>query len=522
MNCKKRFSQTIALVLSVLVCAGSCFGKITKGPVLLRVEKTRAAVMWEQDEGGVGKVQFAADPNAKSEAAAEPVEIEYEAKVQGGEPAKKKVFVYKVWLDGLKAGTQYEYGVKGEETKYRFRTTPEKTDEVTFVVYGDSRSDVGRHKQVFKLLAEKKPDFIVHTGDVVTDGENYELWDKEYFDVVKGVAESVPVYVAKGNHEGAGGAYEKLFTPPGEKNNYGFDYGPVHFFVGDNCTTDKKELLAALAGDMEKSKADWKFAAWHIPSVNFGGHWARWGQPEVMGFLAKAGVDFAVSGHSHQYERFRPITPPFGTQGSYVTFITTGGGGAPLYGLDRGVYQQAAQAEYHFCVFTVKGPQITVQVPNTHGQYLDYFTVTKKGGKLDQEYLRSAVPAEAVWTHQALEANKPRLAEKPTKGEKTAIDYAFECPPLEKEGKLILELHCPREAYEVAGPKEITLPKEGGTIKVKLELTPLKDVVCGKDPQGRIMTISPPMWLDYQYKVGSFSAGLNQPVFSPEEKGKTD
>jgi acid phosphatase type 7 len=464
-NRAMRCKRICVLIAASLLCRSTGFAKVTKGPVLLRVEKNRAAVMWETDANGPGAITYAADPNSKGQVTAEPVEIEYEARVRDGEPEKKKAFIYKVWLKDLKPGTSYEYGVEGDENRYSFKTTPETTDEVTFVVYGDSSGYPFRHKDVFKLIAEKKPDFIVHTGGAVANPDKYEQWGEQYFDIVKDTAASIPIYLAKGSTDAKSGIYEKLFIPPGEKSNYGFDYGPVYFFIGDNCTTDQKELLDTLSAGMAKSKALWKFVAWHIPSVNFGGHWAKWGQPEVMAPLAKASVDFSFSGRSRQYERFRPIAPPVRTQGSYVTFITTGGGGAPLYGLDLTVYHRAARAEYHFCVFRVKGQRITVEVPNTRQQYLDYYTVAKTNGKLGDEYIETAVPAEAVWIHQRLEANKPRLAEKPKKGEKTAIYYSFECPPLEKEGKLILELHCPPDAYEVAGPQEVTLPKEGGQLK---------------------------------------------------------
>jgi hypothetical protein len=53
---------------------------------------------------------------------------------------------------------------------------------------------------------------------------------------------------------------------------------------------------------------------------------------------------------------------------------------------------------------------------------------------------------------------------------------------------------------------------------VKLELKPLTDVVYGKDRQGRIMAISPPMWLDYQYTIGAVKASLDQAVYGPEEE----
>jgi hypothetical protein len=92
---------------------------------------------------------------------------------------------------------------------------------------------------------------------------------------------------------------------------------------------DTKRLLKQIASNVRSSKAKWKFISYHIPSLNLGGHWSNWGWPEVFSTFAEAGADFVITGHSHQYERFHPFA--LSDRGSFVTYITTGGGGGPLY-----------------------------------------------------------------------------------------------------------------------------------------------------------------------------------------------
>ena len=81
---------------------------------------------------------------------------------------------------------------------------------MTFVVYGDSRTDAENHKKIVAQIIKKNPDFVVHTGDLVTNGNNYEQWGTQFFEPLKGLAENPSVYITKGNHDGKNGNFEKL------------------------------------------------------------------------------------------------------------------------------------------------------------------------------------------------------------------------------------------------------------------------------------------------------------------------
>jgi hypothetical protein len=95
-----------------------------------------------------------------------------------------------------------------------------------------------------------------------------------------------------------------------------------------------------------------------------------------------AGIDFVVAGHSHQYERFRPIEPP--GKGGYVTYITAGGGGAPLAPVEPNPCHASAGAVYHFCLFHIQGGHLTMDTIDIEGRTIDHLGITKTDGRLDE------------------------------------------------------------------------------------------------------------------------------------------
>jgi len=407
-----RLALLIVFLVGVLAIEGGCatnpfsdmfqkqHTRLTKGPFLLGVYPDRAALMWETDTEGPCKLYY--DRGGRLDKYVESIP---ETNQSGEEAVKKVVFIHKVWLEDLEPGRFYDYRVTvaGFEDKiYRFRTVPAKTDEVRFIVYGDSRTRPSVHRRLVKQMIKQKVDFVVHCGDLVTKGDKYEQWGPQFFEPLRGLAESVPVYIAKGNHEGNNGNYEKLLVPKGRKNSFGFDYGPVHYFCADNVSEGLKNdvQLNLIIADAEASDANWKFVSYHIQSLNIGGHWSTWGYPDALPALSKAGVDFVLAGHSHMYERFRPIAPPDGTDGSYVTYITSGGGGVYMHGIVPNVYHAVAKQKHHFCLFDIKGNKLTMDTITIDGRVIDHIELIKSPGRLDKKYLRSAIPMEEMLDFQ--------------------------------------------------------------------------------------------------------------------------
>jgi len=413
-----RLTCLVAFFFGVLAIEGGCAKnpfsemsgrqdtKLTKGPFLLGVYPDRAALMWETETEESCKLYYGGDGKLDKY-----VESVPETNQSGEEAVKKLAFIHKVWLEDLEPGGFYDYHVTGsgfEDNIYRFRAVPENTDQVRFIVYGDSRTRPSVHRRLVKQMIKKKVDFVVNCGDLVTKGDKYEQWGPQFFEPLKGLAESVPVYIAKGNHEGNNGNYEKLPIPKGQENSFGFDYGPVHYFCADNVTERLKyevrlELIIADAG---ASDAKWKFVSYHVPSVNFGGHWSAWGYPDALSGLSKAGVDFVLAGHSHMYERFRPIAPPDGADGNYVTYITSGGGGVFMHSIKQNVYHAEAKKKHHFCLFNIKGDKLTMDTIGIDGRAIDHIEVIKNAGRLGKEYLRSAIPMKEMLDFQQTNLDK--------------------------------------------------------------------------------------------------------------------
>jgi len=190
--------------LVVVLAAGGC-ARITKGPVLLGVSGEQAALMWETEIGGPGEVLYGQGDSLSEKVITQPLRVEYGIK-------KKTAFIHKVRLENLEPGRAYSYRVAGpaqmQSKIFKFHTVPADTNEVTFAVYGDSRSHPERHRKIVEQIIKKKVDFVVHSGDLVSSGNRYEQFGPQFFEPVKGLVETVPIYIAKGKHEGNSGNFE--------------------------------------------------------------------------------------------------------------------------------------------------------------------------------------------------------------------------------------------------------------------------------------------------------------------------
>ncbi len=81
--------------------------------------------------------------------------------------------------------------------------------------------------------------------------------------------------------------------------------------------------------DLAATTATWRFAFYHYPNFNIGGHASTWGRNTVVPMFRKHGIDLAFSGHSHLYERFYPLVPLQEPKVHPITYVVTGGGAHP-------------------------------------------------------------------------------------------------------------------------------------------------------------------------------------------------
>ncbi len=397
-----RTPAALIVVLSAVVpIVAPAHADFTRQPYLQNVTSTSAVIMWESNVGGEAVVQFGRSPETGRTIVADPIELKLSDEQRRTDeryvPPPVDAHVYEVPLTGLEPGTQVFYRVRcgGAESELRsFRTAPRRQRPFTFVAYGDSRSNPGVHGRIAARIAEADPALILHTGDLVGTGVDYSLWTREFFEPLADLISRVPIWPVIGNHEADGINFENLFSLPGDERTYSFDYGNAHFVALDSLSAPAPALLDWLRADLAASRADWKFVYYHVPTYNAGGHASAWGRDVLPAILRAGRVDIVFAGHSHVYERTKPLRPSDRAQDQPVTHIVTGGGGANLYDLKDANYLAANAKSHHICVVRIEGRRLTMTVRDVDDNEIDSLVIDKAGGQHNAEYEQAVFPEE--------------------------------------------------------------------------------------------------------------------------------
>jgi Calcineurin-like phosphoesterase len=246
--------------------------------------------------------------------------------------------VEKTTFTGLKSGVSYEYTIPGhEDLKGTFKTAPTRAEPFEFVVYGDTRTRHDVHRKVVAaILANSKPDFVLQTGDLVADGNDPALWPI-FFDIERELLRQTAFFPALGNHERNSANYYEYMQ---YSAYYSFNWGNAHFSVLDsdmgnfgNSDASRqafwKQQTDWLEQDLSKNqKAEYRFVSAHHPPMTAVA--SRQGDnphmTALMPMFEKYHVTAAFFGHDHNYQHYLK---------NGVHYIITGGGGAPLYDVDK-------------------------------------------------------------------------------------------------------------------------------------------------------------------------------------------
>jgi hypothetical protein len=169
-----------------------------------------------------------------------------------------------------------------------------------------------------------------------------------------------------------------FFYLPGNEQWYTFTYGNARlvclqvdgtdidgadsFFPGSEQYEWLEETLLA-------NTKPWLFVVFHIPpytSVDEG--WESWVRQILTPLFDWYGVDVVFNGHRHNYERNE-------VNGiNDVTYVVTGGGGAPLYEMEEQEPTQAAfAAAHHFVLVEIEGDHLKATAISKGGKVLDVF-----------------------------------------------------------------------------------------------------------------------------------------------------
>ncbi len=261
---------------------------------------------------------------------------------------------------------------------------PTGQDPLRFAALGDSRTHAGNWAIVAAVTLRARPQFILHTGDLVEHGRQDWRWNEEFFDPAATLLATVPMFAVPGNHEEESPLTALLLATPrdGTLGRWQQTLGPVQL-IGIDGQADwsaGSENARWLEGVLAESKAKFIFLVTHYPPWSSGKHGteddsdqpkelpARQGREVILPLLAKFKATAMIAGHDHFYERSEP---PEG-----VTLIITGGGGAPLRrpaedAKVQNPYSKILSSVLHYCLFTVEGNLCTMQSFTTSDEVID-------------------------------------------------------------------------------------------------------------------------------------------------------
>ena len=373
----------------------SCLGgddDFVKGPWVQNVRTTSAVVMWEAD-------QVESPTPTVSYGLTDSCEL---GSVTATHSSVNGYHVYAATLSGLSSGTSYHYRASSGSTQSAdatLRTAPASGETgFRFYVVGDNRTYPYTWEAVSAMILadmEEYPahhqTFVLHSGDIATDGDDYAAWD-ELWPPAEALCARMPLYVGLGNHEDTNGSDADAFIggyfafPYAESGStdekwYSFDYGNVHVTAvaewddaGFAAGAQHSWLEADLDAASSAPDTDWRFGIMHFVPWSIGDHGAAEAaemQTYLHPLFGGGRMDCAFGAHNHLYCRYAPIDD--------VTYITTGGAGAPFHtgtytAWAGGTIEASVQGMHHFCVVDVEEDAVSVRAIGTDGSRLDYVT----------------------------------------------------------------------------------------------------------------------------------------------------
>ena len=349
--------------------------RILRGPMVQWVTETTAYLVWETNIEAKTRLEFGPTPD-----------YDY----AGTERREVKRHVMR--LRGLTANTQYSYRIATQDAVLAvgmsFRTNKPSAIPFRFVALGDSGTGGLAQHQVAQQVEKVKPDFIIHTGDLIYGAGERMNYPLAFFNPYAALIQRIGFYPCLGNHDygiEAGQPFLDTFLLPnngppwiGRGRNYWFEYSDG-LFVAVDSNTPEWLLQSTIGPWLEKtlraSKKKWKFVYFHHPPYS-AGHRPETDADEskvrrtLTPILERALPTLVFCGHDHFYARLRPI--------GGVRYIVTGAGGAGLYPqkYDYGFNESFYNDRHSFTQIDITGNQLILTQINDRGETVDQFSLT--------------------------------------------------------------------------------------------------------------------------------------------------
>jgi hypothetical protein len=256
---------------------------------------------------------------------------------------------------------------------------PNKPGSLKFAIIGDSGQPGSGQTAIAKQLTNWRTrfpfEFVLMTGDNLYGSERPGDYERKFAIPYKPLIDAnVKFYASLGNHDDAGQTQYKLFNMDGKKYYSFKPRNGVRFFAIDSNYVDAKQL-EWLDKELAASGSDWKIAFFHHPLYSSGAtHGSADLQRELLEpVFLKHGVNVAIMGHEHFYERLKP-------QKGVAYFIL--GSSAKLRKGDlrkSGLTAYGNDSDYAFMLVEIDGDEMHFQTISDKGATLDAGSVRRTG-----------------------------------------------------------------------------------------------------------------------------------------------
>lgn len=330
----------------------------------------------------------------------------------------KTVGTYRANIEGLKPETRYLYRV-GDGKNWgewnSIRTASDKPNRFRFIYVGDAQNEIkSRWSRVIRAAYAKAPmaAFIVHAGDLVSEGYKDDLWG-EWYDSMGFIAATIPSLPAPGNHElekPAGSPktdtlpaiWKRQFSYPAngpdipESESYYVDYQGLRLIsLNVNMLENEKNIdanrprIAELVTWLEKVLKDnpnrWTVIVQHqgLYSMAHQRNYVKM-REALLPLYDRYSVDMVLQGHDHIYARSQKLA------GGKVVAMDAPGtvymisvSGPKMYEVDNTFEPLMAKVipnTQMFQIIDVDGDKLTLHAFSSDGNELDAFRLEKKNG----------------------------------------------------------------------------------------------------------------------------------------------
>lgn len=304
-----------------------------RGPYLQMPAADGMTVRWQTLEAEKGVLRYGTAPDR----------LDHQVEGEGST-------IHELRITGLKADSRYYYSVGDAVHQFRSPPQPNSDRPVRLWVQGDPGRAIPstmKGRDAAMRWAAEHPrgelpliDLWLTTGDNAYRSGKDEEFQKHLFTAYPKLLPTVPYLPTHGNHDARRHTFYKLFSFPeqgesgglasGSERYFSVDYGMVHLIFLDSHDGDldkSSEMLNWLQRDLALTKQPWIIALLHHPPYTRGSHNSdddgdsrgrmRRVRENVLPLLEQGGVDLALFGHSHVYERSHLMGCHYGSSDTF-------------------------------------------------------------------------------------------------------------------------------------------------------------------------------------------------------------